>query len=57
MSIIEMTLSNKGRIFSLDHSDIHWSNFKKNFSKSYDNSSHEAQKYLSYNYLIIFILV
>ncbi len=37
--------ASKAIIYKKINSGIHWKNFKRTFSKTYLNSSHEAQKY------------
>ena len=45
-SISGLALPNEGRIFSLNKNDyeVYWSDFKRNFGKSYENSSHETKR-------------
>jgi hypothetical protein len=42
--IIQLASANKAAIFSVKNLDNHWTAFKKEHVKKYDNSTHELQK-------------
>lgn len=43
-------------LFALNKVNDHWSEFKKTHNKTYRNSTHEAQKYISNKKIFYFII-